>query len=200
MGTNIVVFGYGMYAKAAAMQGHQGPFIKFMQNMTLNSDDFRAGRYWTLLTSVFTHLSIGHVFSNMFTVYFLGQFLAYAPQITPGRYAIIALGSGLAGSVGFLANRAQKMEGSRMKDRTRGLGFSGAVMGISTVAACLRPTAQVAIWGIIPMPLWALVTGYAVYDGYYLNSNDTTIGHAGHLGGLIFGGAYYLLKLRGLRF
>jgi membrane associated rhomboid family serine protease len=47
--------------------------------------------------------------------------------------------------------------------------------------------------------LWATVAGYAVYDGYYLNDNKSRVGHAGHLGGLAFGIAYYLLRLRGLR-
>jgi membrane associated rhomboid family serine protease len=56
------------------------------------------------------------------------------------------------------------------------------------------------IYGIIPLPLWATVAGYAVYDGYYLNDNNSRIGHAGHLGGLAFGIAYYLLRLRGLRY
>jgi membrane associated rhomboid family serine protease len=44
------------------------------------------------------------------------------------------------------------------------------------------------------------VLGYAAYDGYYLNSENSRIGHAGHLGGLAFGIGYYLLRLRGLRF
>jgi len=200
MGVNVGVFAYAVYVKAMASQGQQLPLIKFLQNMTLNADEFRSGRYWILLTSCFTHLDFGHVFSNMFTVYFLGRFLAQAPIVTPGRFLNIALGSGVAGSLGFLVNRWQKTQGSGQRDPVRGVGFSGAVMGISTVAACLAPTAKVHLYGIVPLPLWALVAGYAVYDGYYLNSNDTRIGHAGHLGGLVFGGVYYLLRLRGLRF
>lgn len=86
-----------------------------------------------------------------------------------------------------------------MSDHNRGLGFSGAVMGISSVAACMAPTSKVLIYGIVPLPLWAMVAGYAVYDGYYLNSADTRVGHAGHLGGLAFGMVYYLARLRGFR-
>jgi membrane associated rhomboid family serine protease len=202
MGTNIAIFGYAMYLKAQAMQGFQQPFIRFMQKMTLNLTEFRNGAYLSILTSMFTHVDIGHIFSNMFTVYFLGSFLASAPSITPLRYLTIALGSGLSGSIGYLFNRYYQVQaqGPGARDYVRGLGFSGAVMGISSVAACLAPQARVAIWGIIPMPLWALVTGYAVYDGYYLNSADSRIGHAGHLGGLAFGLVYYFAKLRGLRF
>lgn len=113
---------------------------------------------------------------------------------------MIAVGSGVTGAAGYLYNRYLQTQGSARGDVTRGLGFSGAVMGISSVAACLAPTAQVQLYGIIPLPLWALVAGYAAYDGYYVNSSDSRIGHAGHLGGLAFGLAYYALRLRKLRF
>ena len=201
MGTNIAVFSYAMYLKQQAQQGYQLPLVQFIRKMTLNYSEFKSGVYLPLITSTFTHLDIGHIFSNMFTVYFLGGFLASAPIITPMRFLTIALGSGLSGSVGYLMNRYYQLQaqGRGARDHTRGLGFSGAVMGISSVAACLAPQARVAIWGIIPMPLWALVAGYAVYDGYYLNSADSRIGHAGHLGGLAFGLVYYYARLRGLR-
>jgi membrane associated rhomboid family serine protease len=197
MGINISVFGYAMYLKAQMTQGFQQPFINFIRNMTLNLSDFRAGTYLPIITSIFTHVDIIHLISNMFTVYFLGSFLASAPMITPMRYLTIALGSGITGSLGFLYHRGQKAQGG--VDHTRGLGFSGVVMGISSVAACLAPSTRVLIWGIVPMPLWGLVTGYALYDGYYLDSKESRIGHAGHLGGLAFGIVYYFARLRGLR-
>ena len=199
MGVNVTVFGYVMYLKAQAAQGFEQPFMKFLKNMTINLTDFRNGRWWTVVTSNFTHVGIGHVLSNMITVYFLGGFLAYAPQITPGRYLIVALGSGVAGAAGYVYNRYLQTKNSSMPDYARGLGFSGAVMGISSVAACLSPTSRVHIWGIVPLPLWALVAGYAIYDGYYLNSVDSRVGHAGHLGGLAFGMLYYFTRLRRVR-
>jgi membrane associated rhomboid family serine protease len=181
-------------------QGFQAPLIKFMQKMTLNLTDVTHGAYQQILTCCFTHLNFGHIFSNMFTVFFLGRFLASAPQITPLRYLTIALGSGISGSIGYLFNRSYQLTASNQtRDHNRCVGFSGAVMGISSVAACLYPTAKFAIYGIVPVPLWALVTFYAAYDGYYLNSADSRIGHAGHLGGLAFGIVYYVARLRGVR-
>ncbi len=201
MGTNIAVFGYAYFLKQQALQGFPTPYTNFMHTMSLNLTRFQNGNYSQLLTSMFTHVDIGHLFSNMFTVYFLGTFLAAAPIITPFRYLTIALGSGFAGSIGYLFHRYYQLrsEGPRARDNTQGIGFSGAVMGISTVAACLAPHSKVLIYGIMPMPLWALVTGYAVYDGYYLNNANSHIGHAGHLGGLAFGLVYYFGRLRGLR-
>lgn len=99
---------------------------------------------------------------------------------------------------GFLYNRYLVARSTGL-DYTRGLGFSGALMGITSVAACLNPSARVALYGIVPVPLWGLVAGYAFFDGYYVNDANSRVAHAGHLGGLAFGVAYYLLRLRGLR-
>ncbi|KAF1920559.1 hypothetical protein BDU57DRAFT_508929 [Ampelomyces quisqualis] len=197
MGVNVAVFGYAMYAKAQAQSGFPQLLLKHMHNWTLNyTHVIHNGMYWTLLTSAFSHIQIWHLTANMLTTYYLGQFLCSAAIITPARLLTIAIGSGVTGSLGFLYQR-YLVTGGKGVDYASGLGFSGVVMGITSVAACLTPTAKVAIYGIIPVPLWGVVLGYAVYDGYYLNTNDRTA-HAGHLGGLVFGIAYYLLKLRGL--
>jgi membrane associated rhomboid family serine protease len=199
MGLNVAIFGYAMYVKQQAMSGFQGPYIKFMRNMSMNlTDVLHNHAYYQLLTSAFTHVEIWHLAGNMLTAYYLGSFLCYAPIITPIRFLQIAIGSGVAGSAGFLWQRYLQTGGKGV-DYSRGLGFSGALMGITSVAACLAPTAKVYIYGIIPLPLWATVAGYAAYDGYYLNSTNSRVAHSGHLGGLAFGIAYYLLKLRGLR-
>ncbi|KAF1837929.1 hypothetical protein BDW02DRAFT_644934 [Decorospora gaudefroyi] len=201
MGTNIAIFSYAMYLKAQAVQGYQQPFVRFIKKMTLNLNDVQNGRYLPIITSVFTHLDFWHLFSNMLSVYFLGRFLAAAPVITPVRYLAIALGSGIAGSIGHLfSRRVQREARGGGSEFERGTGFSGSIMGISTVAACLAPSTRVYIWGVVPMPLWTLVSVYGVYDGYYLNDTNSRVGHAGHLGGLVFGLVYYVARLRGLRF
>lgn len=199
MGINVAIFSYGKYAKAQAQQGFQGPFVNFVRNMSCNlTDVLHNNAYHTLLTSTFTHFDFFHLAANMFTTYYLGQFLCYAPMITPARLLTIALGAGVTGSLGYLVHRYANT-GGRGVDYTRGVGFSGALMGVTSVAACLAPTAKVQLYGIIPIPLWGVVLGYAAYDGYYLNDGNSRIAHSGHLGGLVFGLAYYVLKLRGMR-
>lgn len=200
MAVNVSVFGYAIYVREAARQGNKQPWLHFIRNMSLNLDDVRQGHWWLLFTSTFTHIDLSHIFSNLFTVFFLGRFLARHPIITPTRYFVIAMGSGLSGSFGWLANRYAQERNPLSRKYVRGLGFSGVVMGISSVAACLMPSAKVHLYGIIPVPMWALVAGYAAYDGYYLNDETSKVGHAGHLGGSAFGIVYYFTRLRGLRF
>lgn len=199
IGANVCVYAYGVYVRQVAMGGDVLPFSRFVKNMTLNLNEFRGGAWWPALTSTFTHLSFSHLLSNMISVYFVGKLLATSPRLTPAHYLLIAVGGGLTGAAGYLGNRYWLQRQKGTPDMSRGLGFSGAVMSISTVTACLAPKARMLLMGFIPMPLWGLVTGYAVYDGYFLNDPNTRTAHAGHLGGLAFGILYYVLKLRGMK-
>lgn len=70
------------------------------------------------------------------------------------------------------------------------------VMGVGSAAMCLLPNARVLLFAVVPVPLWVLVPAYFVYDAYYLNAQDSRVGHAGHIGGSIFGVVYYALFLR----
>lgn len=121
----------------------------------------------------------------------------------------IALGSAVAGSGGFLLNQKAKIINSaatrirnfgNMRSSPQyasAIGASGAVMGVSAVATCLLPTMPISIFLIpISIPLWLVTAGYALFDGYYLDSQTSRTAHAGHLGGLAFGALYYAAYLR----
>ncbi|KAK3207412.1 hypothetical protein GRF29_103g976501 [Pseudopithomyces chartarum] len=195
IGLNVGVYLYGEYTKEQARQGYPQSFITYIENMSLSpSGFFKEHRYWTAITSTFAHGSLFHIASNMVSFYYLSSFLASTPSFTPLKLTAIILGSGLAGSAGWLAS---KLKQGNVKQRA--LGFSGSVMGVGTIAAFLYPRVTLLVWGIIPVPLGVLMAGYAIYDGYYLNSQTTTVAHAGHLGGTVFGILYFLAKLRGLR-
>jgi membrane associated rhomboid family serine protease len=199
IGANAAVFAYCKYVEIQAQQGFRKPYVEFFKNFTLNFNGvFDGGRYWTLLTSVFTHMSPMHILGNMVSFYYMGRLVAETPGIGPAKLVTLIIGSGLTGSLGYLFNRQQSMQKHHTNiDNRYGLGFSGAVMGVGAAAACMYPTQQFAIYGIIPVPLWVLMGGYFLYDGFYLSSENTRVGHAGHLGGLVFGIAYYFLSIRG---
>lgn len=197
IGVNVAVWGYGIYALAQAKEGHASRYFKFMQNMTMNITEFKGGYYWQAVTAAFTHTGFFHIAANMFTFWYMGRGLAAMP-VTPGQFLLIVLGSGVSGSLFWLWQQDQKLKAGSV-DRKRGLGFSGALLGATSVLACLQPRSKVYIYGVLPVPLGLLTIGYALYDGYYLDSENTRTAHAGHVGGMAFGVAYYFLKLRGLR-
>lgn len=109
------------------------------------------------------------------------------------------MGAGLSGSFLHLYKKTQDVKETGGVDRSIALGFSGAVMGVGSLAACLYPRTTFLIYGIVPVPLWLLMGGYFVYDGYYLNSQASNVGHGGHIGGVLFGLAYFA-RLRFLKF
>ena len=70
-------------------------------------------------------------------------------------------------------------------------------MGAAATATCLMPFAPMSLLFIpVPIPLWVLTGLYAAMDIWYLDTS-TTVGHAAHLGGSIFGALYYFAYLRG---
>ena len=195
IGLNVGIYGYSEYVKLQAQQGHPGPYISYVKNMTLSPIGIiKEHRYWTAITSTFAHSGAFHILGNMLSFYYMASLLAATPTFTPLKLATLVFGSGLAGSAGWLFSKLNQGDPYQ-----RALGFSGSVMGVGTVAAFLYPRVTFQIYGIIPVPLWALMAGYAVYDGFYLNDTRGRTAHAGHLGGVAFGVVYYLARLRGLR-
>lgn len=118
---------------------------------------------------------------------------------------LVALGSGLAGSAGYVLQHKAAAKGSKNRIealqhyQASALGASGAVMGLSAVATCFLPQMPLQLMFIpIPIPLWAVTAGYFAVDAYYLSSRTSRTAHAGHLGGLAFGAAAYFVMLKGV--
>jgi hypothetical protein len=65
------------------------------------------------------------------------------------------------------------------------------VLAITTSYAIYYPRNLILIWGILPAPAWLIVAAFAFFDLKGLltqiNGGNTGIGHAAHLGGILFG-------------
>lgn len=174
-----------------------------------------AGRWWTVLTSAFTHHEILHFAFNMFTLRTFCQIVSMVPGIGGLHILAIAFGSSILGSGGWLLQQKGKLDMARQTSPSRwaggnsfdavaarayqsvALGASGVVLGVGAVATCLLPKIPLQLMFIpIGIPLWAITGMYAAIDMFYLNDPKSTTAHAGHLGGLVFGAAYYLAVLR----
>lgn len=168
-----------------------------------------SGRWWTVLTSAFTHHDVMHFAFNMLTLRTFCQIIGYVPGIGGGHVLLLALGSAIAGSGGWLWQQRSKIPAAGKDARWRfsnasqqayysnALGASGVVMGVSAVATCLLPRMPIYLMFIpVGIPLWVVTLGYAVVDSYYLDDKTSRVAHAGHLGGMFFGAAYYIGFLR----
>ena len=143
-------------------------------------------RPWILLTSMFLHGSLNHLFFNMLTLMFLGPLLE--STIGTKRFLAMYLGSGIL--AGFISSFFY----------ARALGASGAIMGMFGVMIILMPQVQLLVFGIVPMRLWAVGILYVVMDtfGIFFPSG---IGNIAHLSGMAVGLLYGLnLKKQAKKF
>lgn len=203
MGVNVAVFAAWLYAdqtKDLVLQR------KLMNNATLSWFNTNAKRYWTMITSAFSHKDPFHIFFNMMSLNAFAGSLIYAGGFGVGAPHILGLylGSALAGSAAFLymkrpPNRVRRWGPCAQhlpSTLSVGLGASGAVMGFASVATMLSPFSKIFVLPIpVPIPMWIATAGYFAVDLFLLGKNDR-VGHDAHLGGAVFGAAYYLVALR----
>ncbi|KAF2144416.1 uncharacterized protein K452DRAFT_284731 [Aplosporella prunicola CBS 121167] len=180
-------------ASSQAVSSKQATMQKMVDNFILKPEDMDQGRWWTPLTCSISHLNLFHYGFNMFAFHSFAEFLWMSPTMTPLRFAGLCFGSGLAGSVGFLMH--QKTMNNHSK--AGALGASGIVMGAAAMCAFIAPFAKWELMFIpIGIPAWAMMGLYFAYDAIFLNDPNAKVGHSGHIGGALFGAAYYLLLFR----
>ena len=105
---------------------------------------------WTLLTSMFFHVSFFHIFANMFSLFFVGKFLERI--IGKKRFFRIYIFSGLFGNLLFIL---WALVGGGIS--IPGLGASGAIFGLLGVLAVLVPYSKIYL---IAGPLIVLLVEY----------------------------------------
>jgi uncharacterized protein len=137
--------------------------------------------YWAILTAMFLHVDIWHLFSNMLTLYFFGTFCL---QLIGARwFLVVYFVGGIFGNILFLL---------LAPDWSSVVGASGAVYAIGGVLAAMRPTLKVYLYFFIPLPLWVVVI-----IGFLITAPIGNIAWQAHLGGLIVGllaGLYFRRK------
>ena len=146
-------------------------------------------RPWTIFTSILVHADIWHLLFNTLGLFFLGRLLR--KFIGDNTFLILYFASGLAGNLFFWA--------MHLNDVVAAIGASGAVYGLAGALAVIVPKLRIALWGIIPMPLWVFVLVFLVILSLPGLAPATTAWQA-HFGGLIVGVIAGFIFRRRLRF
>lgn len=143
-------------------------------------------RPWTLLTSMFIHANIWHIFANMITLYFLGSYLNRL--LGTGKFLIVYFAGGILGGIVYL------LLGESL---SIAIGASGAIFALGGVLAVMRPKLRVIVFPIpAPLPLWIAIIGIFVVFSFLPN-----VAWQAHLGGLALGlVAGYFFRRRERRF
>ena len=90
---------------------------------------------WTIFTSMFMHANLLHIFVNMFSLFFIGNFLERI--IGKKRFLAVYIISGIAGGIFFV------ISGLIFNNNVPGVGASGAIFGLLGVLAVLVPYSRI---------------------------------------------------------
>lgn len=135
---------------------------------------FGEGEWYRILTSMFLHDGIQHIFNNMLVLIYIGTLVEQ--QMGGARYGILYLGSGvLAGFTSMVYNM-------NLNENVYSLGASGAIFGIMGALLFLvlfrrKYSGGYNVRQIIIMVLFSLYGGFA----------SQGVDNAAHLGGFLSG-------------
>ncbi|MFT4893198.1 MAG: membrane associated rhomboid family serine protease [Candidatus Nanohaloarchaea archaeon] len=170
---------------------------------------------WTLVTVMFLHGGLFHLFANMVTFYFFGKTLE---KIVGGKELLkFYFSAGIAASIGFVAikNLLLLLHGSTLTCIVAGacgptlsvmspaVGASGAVIAVFASVAMIYPDAEVLLYFVFPMKIKTALYAFAGLEivliglkilGYQVPVFGAFASSA-HLAGLIVG-VWYGKKLR----
>jgi rhomboid family protein len=140
---------------------------------------------WQLVSYGFVHApEIGHVLFNMIALWFFGSEIegVYGRAEFLRIYLLAIVLSGLAWVVMTAAADQQAVL----------VGASGGIMAVVTLFVFHFPRRLVYIWGVLPIPAWALGTLFVVTDVFgFLHPSGSNVANVAHLGGALFGFIYF---------
>jgi membrane associated rhomboid family serine protease len=144
---------------------------------------------WTILTYMFAHKDLGHLFYNMLLLYFTSR--TFLNFLNEKKLVYVYIMSGLFGGITLLILSAIFPSNFTFSIL---LGASAAVIGIVASLAVYIPNLPVSIFGIIEMKYkyYALLI-FALST--IIDFNINTGGKISHFGGALFGLFFgYMLK------
>lgn len=154
--------------------------VPLLQQLLLLYPPFVLYRPWTLVTYMFLHAGVGHLFFNMIGLFFFGPRLE--SRLGGKSFLWLYFLSGLGGAVfSFLFAFTAPV-----------VGASGAVYGVLLGFAMFWPRERIYIWGVLPVEAWLLAT-LLVFGSLYAGINPSAgsrTAHFAHLGGLAFAFVY----------
>lgn len=163
-------------------------------NFLVSWDALAERRFWTLITSVFSHNMFLHIFLNMYVLYSFGSVILMT--IGLNRFLRFYFAAGMVSSFAHAAVSAFILGHPELP----ALGASGAIAGIILLFSLLYPKEKILIMGIIPLPaIWGALA-FIGLDVWGLiaqaGGHGLPIGHGAHLGGAFVGIIYFFYLKR----
>ncbi len=131
-------------------------------------------RPWTIITHMFLHANLSHLFFNMLVLFFFGPEL----ERRAGKqiFLNVYFAAGIVAAIGFAITSSTNVPV---------VGASGAIMGIFAALAIIAPDIRVYVY-FIPMKIMHALVLFALLDFMLIGTNDM-VAHTAHLSGLAVG-------------
>ncbi len=160
-------------------------FPKLLEHLMLMP--YRAVRektWYELITSGFVHAGLGHLFLNMFTLFFFGPVIERV--IGPGQFLILYFS-------GLLFSALPSLIKYKDNPGYATLGASGAVESVLFAFIVIFPFEKIYIM-LIPVGIPAIVFG-ALFVAYsiYASKQEGKVNHEAHIAGAVWGIVYMLI-------
>lgn len=145
------------------------------------------GFVWQFLTYMFVHGSVSHLLFNMIALYFFGT--PVERRMGSTDYSLFYFFTGIgAGIFSFLI---YWLTGQNVLL----VGASGAVFGVLLAFATYYPEEQILLFGIFPIPAYALIVLYTVIEILSMGT-VSNVAHMAHLAGLLFAFLFLTFRMR----
>jgi len=189
---NLIIINVIIFIAVAVFSDYQ-EYTLYGRLYFINSPFFKP---FQLVTCMFMHANLQHLFMNMLGLFFLGPTVEQA--LGAKRFLILYLLAGLGGSllnmgvdyISFLNIGCVNCQAYYDLISVGSLGASGCVLGVVLAFVTMFPRKTLMIFPI-PIPIKAMYIGIgAVGFSLFAGLTDTTpggIGHFAHLGGALVG-------------
>ena len=184
MVVNLILLNVAVYVAQLLFDGQQE---RLSRALSLHADLLqKPWQIYQLLTYGFAHdpNSVAHIAFNMFGVWLFGTDLEgiYGRTEFLRIYLTALVVAGLAWFGIEAVNASHNVL----------LGASGGVMGLMALYVLHFPRRIFYIWGILPLPAWALGSIYVVADVTgFMNPGSSNVANIAHLAGMAFGLIYF---------
>lgn len=141
---------------------------------------------WKVFTYGFAHGSLWHVGMNMLAIFFFGREV----EDILGRREFFRFYGAAIVIAGLAWVTSVQLFTPLQADHLWLVGASGAVMAVLAVFIWHYPNMELLLFGLLPMPAWALGLLYLCWDAYGAYAGGDRVAHVAHIGGAAFGLCY----------
>jgi len=180
---NVAIFAVTALTNAFAPSFYQGTMVHWI---ALPGDPISLLlKFWTILTYMFVHSGLSHIFWNMLILYWFGRIVG--DMIGDKHILPIYIVGGLAGAVAYILSYYFLIG----RVGTYMVGASAAIMALVIIAGRINPEKELRLILIGSVKIKFVILAFILLDLIFIGKDNNTGGHIAHIGGMVMGWFYY---------